>query len=816
MTAAKAYVIVVGISTYNDAKIQPRRTAEADAKALYDLLSRKEYLGTETKNVQLLLGKQATHDAIVKALADAARQARRDDLVLFAFFGRGGGAGKRFGLFGVDADVKKPADAAISAEEIMDVLKPLASQRVCALLDVHLGGFENSDKALQEADAQDFVRMFLGDERVWGYLPPVGRAVFVNASPTKAPAELKQHGVAASAILEALKGAADQDGYEPDGRILVSELNKYLKSEIPRLARAHGKTKEEREYQLAYFRGRYSHFPLTRNPAAADLHAKKVMNFARAANAAALPRDAVEEGQRLLEAMPRARSLQELRKAYQGLADGAIKAPDFLKQREEIKKKLDMPRTEALAYARSILQAIGILRREFHEELKLAPLVAWSVRGLYHELDESPPKDVADRLDQAGNLSDAELGTLLADARMHLGRREDLADKKDLDIALRHMTAQIRDKYTKYYDTAESKRFTDSTTGKFAGIGVSIRRDSSQNAIRILTAFKDGPAFKAGLRGGDLLVSITRLVDADGSRLPTITTVSTADLEVSDVVKLVAGKPGTKIRLGILKAGEKTPSEIEVKRDVILLESVVGHHRKADHSWDFMLDGQSGIGYVRLLEYSGTTPLDLRKALTVMNENGMRALVLDLRFNPGGLLRTAISTSDMFVSDGVIVTTKSRFKGEFASTATGAGRDSKFPMACLINEHSASGSEIMAACLQDHKRAKIIGERSYGKGTVAGLFEFSPSKAIFTVSNASFWRPNGKNLNRFTTKGGDDEDWGVKPDEGFQVKLTNQERLDLYQHLLKSEQIVRMPEPRGDFRDRQLEKAVEYLKGQIK
>ncbi len=816
--APKAFVIVVGISTYDDAKIQPRRHAEADARALHELLSHKEYFGADATNVRLLLNKQATRANILNALGNVAKQAQRDDRVLFAFFGRGGGAGKRVGLFGVDANVKKPADSAITADEVTEVLKPLASERVCAIMDVHLGGFENSDKSLEEADAQDFVRMFLGDERVWGYLPPIGRAVFVGANPIKAPAELQQHGVAATALLDALKGAADQDGYEPDGRILVTELEKHLKTHVSRLAREHGKTKDERDYQLSYFPGRFSHFPVSRNPAAYEAQAKLSANFAKVAGEAALPKDVLDEGQRLLRVMPSAKSMQDLRKVYQSFAGGSLKSADFIRQRDEISRKLAMSNTEAQGFGRSIMQAIGIIRREFHEELKAAPLVAWSVRGLYQEIDEPLPKELAARLDAAGTLGDAELTALIADARQRLGRREDLADKKDLDIALRHMTQEIRDKYTRYYDAVEGKRFTDSTTGKFAGIGVQIRRDSSQNAIRILTAFKDGPAFKAGLRGGDLLVSVTRLVDpVDGKRLPKIEPVSTAELDVSDVVKLVLGKPGTKIRLGVLKAGEKNPAELEVDRDWIMLESVVGYQRKADHTWNYLLDDKTGIGYIRLLEFSGTSPQDLRRIVTSLNEQGMKGLVLDLRFNPGGLLRTAIQVSDMFVEDGVIVTIKSRNLPDRRNAATGAGRESKFPMVCLINEHSASGSEILSACLQDHKRARIIGERSYGKGTVAGLFEFSPSKALFTVSNASFWRPNGKNLNRFATKGGEDEDWGVRPDEGFHVKLTNQERLDLYQHLLKSEHIVRQIEPRADdFRDRQLDKSVEYLRSQIK
>lgn len=823
----RSFVILVGISQYEDAKIEPRRHAEADAKALYDLLSKREMLGADPRDVKLLLGKEdttrrsipATRANILKALGDVAKEARRDDLVFFAFFGRGGGEGKRVGLFGVDANVKKPADAAITGDDLKEIMASLGSQRFCALLDVHLGGFANSDKALAEAEVLDLVRMFLGDDRVWGYLPPVGRVVFLPNMPLKAPLELEKNGAVAATLVEALKGAADSEGYEADGHILIGELDKYLKVAVPDLARKHGKTKEAKDYQLAYFPGRYSHFAVTRNPATADRHEKQQKEFAKAAEAGALPKEVVDEGTRLLERMPRAKSLQELRKSYQKLATGAITAKDLLAERDAIAKKLAMPKAESQVYAKSVMQAVTLIRKEFHEDLPASTLVGWGIRSLYFELDEPLPMAISARLDEGTKLTDADLNGVLADARLHLGKRDDLADRKDLDVTLRHLTQQIRDKYTRYYDAAEAKRLADSSAGRFAGIGVQIRKDTARNGVAILTAFRDGPAYKTGIRGGDLLVSVTKLVDTDGKRLPKPETVSTKELEISDVVKLVVGKPGTPVKLGVLKAGAEQTTEIEVERDWVMVESVVGHHRKADDSWDYWLDPKDKIAYIRLLEFSGTSQQDMKKLIMSLKDDGAKGLVLDLRFNPGGLLRAAIGISDLFVEEGLIVTVKSRSGPDKMSKATGAGRAFKLPMVCLINEHSASGSEILAAALQDHKRARMIGERTFGKGTVAGVFDYSPTKALFTISNATFWRPNGKNLNRFTTKGGDDEDWGVKPDEGFHVKLTNQERLDLFNHLREREYIVRTQmksETPADFRDRQLDKAIEYLREQVK
>jgi carboxyl-terminal processing protease len=139
-------------------------------------------------------------------------------------------------------------------------------------------------------------------------------------------------------------------------------------------------------------------------------------------------------------------------------------------------------------------------------------------------------------------------------------------------------------------------------------------------------------------------------------------------------------------------------------------------------------------------------------------------------------------------------------------------------MVCLVNGYSASGSEIVAACLQDHNRAKIVGERSYGKGSVQNVQPFEEGELKLTI--ASFWRPNGKNLNKLSTSGKDDDEWGVMPDKGYLVKLSRKERDELAEHQRNQEIIPRRDLPsekeKSEFKDRQLEKALEYLRGQIK
>jgi len=190
-------------------------------------------------------------------------------------------------------------------------------------------------------------------------------------------------------------------------------------------------------------------------------------------------------------------------------------------------------------------------------------------------------------------------------------------------------------------------------------------------------------------------------------------------------------------------------------------------------------------------------------------------LILDLRFNPGGLVTAAAEISDLFIDRGVIVTVKPRNGPDYTHTKKSGSAYRDFPMVCLVNGLSASSSEIVAACLQDHHRASIAGERTYGKGSVQTFLNIPATGGKIKLTTATFWRPNGKNLNKSSTKGTDDEDWGVRPDPGFDKTLSRGDRFKLQDHLTATE-IIRRPGDPADkssaFRDEQLEIALQYLR----
>ena len=166
-------------------------------------------------------------------------------------------------------------------------------------------------------------------------------------------------------------------------------------------------------------------------------------------------------------------------------------------------------------------------------------------------------------------------------------------------------------------------------------------------------------------------------------------------------------------------------------------------------------------------------PKQVRKALEQLKKQNMRGLIVDLRYNPGGLLSSAIEICDMFVEKGRIVSTKGRNVKERKWDAHKKDTFSGFPMVVMVNQYSASASEILSACLQDHKRAIVVGERTFGKGSVQNIIQLEGGKSALKLTTASYWRPNGKNIHRFP-KSKDSDDWGVTPNKELQCQTENQ------------------------------------------
>jgi C-terminal peptidase prc len=463
-----------------------------------------------------------------------------------------------------------------------------------------------------------------------------------------------------------------------------------------------------------------------------------------------------------------------------------------------------------------------MVKDQYVKDTNKGQLVEWGVREMYKRLNENVPSELKNRLADAKTATDADLLKLLADARTHLGKREDLDSGKDITYSLHPMLGKL-DRHTDYIDPETYQRFVIETSGHFTGIGVQIRKNNTKDALQVVSPIRGSPAYKAGIYSGDLITKIIREVDSKGNAIDPPEVIPTKGMTTEDAVKKILGQKGTKVRLEVEREGSEKPLQFELIRGSVEVETVIGVKRTSDDGWDYIIDTENKIAYFRLTQFSHNTYHDLNLAMRQLTEKaGIRGFILDLRFNPGGLLDSAVKISNLFIEDGVIVTVKPRKGAEVSYMGRGDGSYTTFPMVCLVNGWSASGSEIVSACLQDHDRAIIMGSRSYGKGSVQTILDFDTSSgpAKLKLTTATFWRPNRKNLNKASTAGRDEDEWGVSPNSGFTVNLPTKELNDLQDHL-REQEIIRRPdrpatEAKAAFRDRQLEMALQYLRGQIR
>ena len=252
----------------------------------------------------------------------------------------------------------------------------------------------------------------------------------------------------------------------------------------------------------------------------------------------------------------------------------------------------------------------------------------------------------------------------------------------------------------------------------------------------------------------------------------------------------------------------------------------MGYRRRADGGWDYTLPDHPKIGYIWIDSFGEETAAELRDVFEATLPN-IDALILDLRRNAGGLLNSAVEVCDLFISEGAIVTIKGR-NGILQDTFEANDNDDlipvDLPVAILVDHFSASAAEIFAACLQDYGRAKIVGERSWGKGTVQNVIELEGGRSAMRLTTATYWRPSGKNIHR-SRQATDEEQWGVSPTEEYQVSF-NEEEAEQFVRSQRdrfaapvdspaSQDATSDDEDASAFVDRQLQRAIEYIETQI-
>jgi C-terminal peptidase prc len=799
---------------------------------LYDLFADPKVLGAPADRIALLTteadakrnGRSATRANVLAAVRTAVEQTASGDTIVLALFGRGASVGDATCLFTTDTTFKDRGKTGLLGTDLAVALKTAQDRRLCLLLDVHFKGFDAGKEAIVEPTFSDVLKGVFGTEERGEEAPlPTNKLFILSAIPGYDPVAKGENGLFATVLADALRGQADVEGYEPDGVVTTDEVVTYLEREATKATRELGTTVKEKE-AVPYIVGEEtSHFVLTRNKGPAAVADAKLKAFDAAVKP--LPPDVAAEGRRLLQRMPKLKSEQTLRKKYQAFADGQLTAEGLTAARTEIVAARRLPAGEAEVFTKAVIAAGRAVEAEHLREVRRGELAAAAVIGLYRRLEVDMPAEVARVAKRGKDLSASETDGLVTAARTALGVREDLEGGKDADLAITMMLASLNDPYTVYYDKETIKKIESGLRGEFRGVGIQIRRDLVRDGLLVVTPILGSPAYKAGVKAGDLITEIRRTVDPTGQPLASEAdkVISTKGMKTDRALDLILGKPGVPVSLVVERANATGPAEtltFELNRAVVSVETVLGVRRRVDDSWDYLLDEKKRIAYIQLNQFSPSTHAQLKTVLTALVKDGLNGLVLDLRYNPGGLLMGAVLVADMFLPDGQILEMRPRVGKVEKYSDQGYGTFTGFPMAVLVNGKSASASEIVSAALEDYSRAVVVGERTYGKGSVQQVRSFGPTKGEIKLTTSRYFPPLGRNIDRLSTGGSSAEEWGVRPTAGYEVVLSQEENQVLIESFRDHEIIPRrdakaISRPKREGKDRQLETAVEYVRKKL-
>ena len=326
------------------------------------------------------------------------------------------------------------------------------------------------------------------------------------------------------------------------------------------------------------------------------------------------------------------------------------------------------------------------------------------------------------------------------------------------------------DGYTMYIPPSWQTQYQDNLENRYEGLGISTRiyEEETEQKLLINYPFGNSPAYQTGLRSGDQIVQI------DG--------ISVADKTHGEMLTLLRQSKGAETRLSVLPFGQTKPQDFVVQREKFHYDSVVGDYLDAKDSV-FCLEDHPKIGYIWITSFGESTAKEFSSALERMKQSGAESFILDLRDNPGGDVWNCVQIARMLLTpnseQNVIVTVRPRNGSERSRVLTDGSQQCTLPMVVLINGDSASSSEILAAALQDHRRATIVGTRSFGKGIIQSIIELPFQSGMLQLTDAEYRRPNGGAIHR-KMNAADSDDWGVIPDKI--VEFSEQEQSAVIQY----------------------------------
>ncbi len=367
----------------------------------------------------------------------------------------------------------------------------------------------------------------------------------------------------------------------------------------------------------------------------------------------------------------------------------------------------------------------------------------------------------------------------------HVGEKKEITNKIMMQGALRGILDSLEDPYSNYFTKEQLKSFKEEMSGKYAGVGMVVQKKVDE-PLTVVSPIEDTPAYTAGIRAKDKIIAI------DGK--------STFKISSEESIKLLKGKEGTTVKLTIVRDGVKKAKTVELKRSIIKLKYVKSRILNKN------------IGYLRLTQFGDTVSKDVEEHLKSLLNNGAKGIILDLRNNPGGSLGEAVKISSMFIPKGKIVSTKGRNGKEEVENREGKYYGD-FPLIVMINEGSASASEIVAGAIKDNKRGVLLGEKSFGKGSVQTLLTLPDGDGI-KLTIARYYTPNGTSIHKV----------GITPDivveekddvlffDGYITNVDENVTKDNKNKLIKQVKGEKEGQKLIDKKDEQLERAVAQMR----
>ncbi len=447
-------------------------------------------------------------------------------------------------------------------------------------------------------------------------------------------------------------------------------------------------------------------------------------------------------------------------------------------------------------FALLLLEAVHLVEEIYVRPVSQVDLLESALTAVYESARRVTPRDLRQRIERAvkkstpANSSEAPPPGLIP---VLAPRRAQFADEKPLFDAIRSVRAELGpaktlgfdplvvglqamlhslDPYSGVLASKEDRRAAGYAPMR-EGYGLEVPEEDGDR-VCIRDVLLGSPAQKAGIKAGDEIVG---LCDSDGR-----------ERKVKEALNLLNGRISLRkpqlgssalpepISITYRRPGEKVDRRATLEWQRFRPESVFGTKRRDDNSWNYWIDGASKIAHIRIGNVVESTPDDLSEILSALRRDGMRGLILDLRGCPGGALDGSRRTAELFLGDGTIATVEYRNLPQDVFRSTTEEKDNAYPMVVLINEDSTGGAEMIAAALQDHHRALLIGQRTHGKGNVQKLRNLGPIG--LKVTSGVLLRPNGKPLHRFPDSK-DSDPWGVQPDPGHEFRLSSEARIAL-------------------------------------